>query len=107
MLLVTGEAVHDGARWKQPPSVEFPKIHVLSSPGCACGSGVQGDFCELGVCAKTSCNEPFGGVCLNGTCACLSGYAGRSCERPPETDQFGCYSQEEAGHGGAWAGHQD
>ncbi|CAK9012932.1 unnamed protein product [Durusdinium trenchii] len=74
---------------------EFDPEKLRSNASCACGSGVQGDFCELGVCAKTSCNEPFGGVCLNGTCACLSGYAGRSCERPPETDQFGCYSQEE------------
>ena len=62
---------------------------------CKCDADVQGEACELGACAAVSCNEPFGGFCLEGKCQCIDGHSGENCEVAPDIDRFGCYAQHE------------
>ena len=62
---------------------------------CKCDADVQGEACELGACAAVSCNEPFGGFCVEGKCQCIDGHSGENCEVAPDIDDFGCYAQHE------------
>ncbi|CAE7562026.1 unnamed protein product [Symbiodinium sp. CCMP2456] len=75
---------------------EFDLEEALeAAASCKCDADVQGEACELGACAAVSCNEPFGGFCLEGKCQCIDGHTGENCEVAPDIDRFGCYAQHE------------
>ncbi|CAE7736108.1 unnamed protein product, partial [Symbiodinium necroappetens] len=81
-----------GARWTSLLPNLFETEEPESLLACACDEGVEGDSCDVGVCAAVSCNEPFGGFCNEtGVCTCINGYHGEHCSISPELDQFGCY----------------
>jgi len=81
-----------GARWTSLLPNQFETEEPESLLACACDEGVEGDSCEVGVCATVNCNEPFGGFCNEtGVCTCINGYHGEHCKISPKLDQFGCY----------------
>lgn len=80
-----------GARWTSLLPNQFETEEPESLLACACDEGVEGDSCEVGVCATVNCNEPFGGFCNEtGICTCINGYHGEHCKISPKLDQFGC-----------------